>query len=374
MRDQDKERGAYDRYKVERLDGSSEPGGKHESCEYFVLDLTHDPFSKPAIEAYARACRREYPQLSQDLCEKAAARVMGVQRLKEIEAQVWQLHEEAANILASLVLVRPVEPFAMRDAFMRAIEEKLAGSCNTLHATIAEQAAEIERLEALVAAKNDRLAEADDEIERLTTRVKQLERDDRDREEREVAVLPEDVGPLDFIRTQDKKISEQAAEIERLQTVDQLWTSACSDVKAYVDEHNLGVGGERIFDLILRDAARLRRELSELESRAWSLSTFAACVDWQGGPNNVDWLRGLRTRIEAVQELARGGGSMTVDDLFLDRMLDEGDFDVERFLGEELWETHVSFEQGADVFVDGPLTLDQLRRLLIVVAKRKGAG
>ena len=32
------------KYRVTRTDGSSESGGKHAQCSYYVLDLTHDRF------------------------------------------------------------------------------------------------------------------------------------------------------------------------------------------------------------------------------------------------------------------------------------------------------------------------------------------
>lgn len=71
----DKTRGLYPegKFDVRRKDGSSLPGGKHEDCHYFVLDLTHDPFAIPAIRAYATACRAEYPLLARDLENKLAA-------------------------------------------------------------------------------------------------------------------------------------------------------------------------------------------------------------------------------------------------------------------------------------------------------------
>lgn len=64
--------GLYRKFKVERTDGSSAPGGKHEHCEYFVLDLTHDKFAIPALQAYAKACRGEYTALACDLIDKVA--------------------------------------------------------------------------------------------------------------------------------------------------------------------------------------------------------------------------------------------------------------------------------------------------------------
>ena len=64
------ERGLFQKFAVTRTDGKSEPGEKHENCEYFVIDLTHDKFAKPAIQAYARACEGEYSQLAADLKAK----------------------------------------------------------------------------------------------------------------------------------------------------------------------------------------------------------------------------------------------------------------------------------------------------------------
>ena len=63
----DKQIGLYQKYYVERTDGSSGPGGKHENCSYYVLDLVHDEFAIPALRAYAAACRGEYPQLAADI-------------------------------------------------------------------------------------------------------------------------------------------------------------------------------------------------------------------------------------------------------------------------------------------------------------------
>jgi|CXWL01.1.fsa_nt_gi hypothetical protein len=63
----DETRGLYDKFAVERTDGSSEPGGKHDGCRYYVLDLTHDPFARPALLAYAVACEADYPLLAADL-------------------------------------------------------------------------------------------------------------------------------------------------------------------------------------------------------------------------------------------------------------------------------------------------------------------
>lgn len=70
----DKTKGLYGKFRVMRVDGRSAPGKKHFGCEYFVLDITHDPFAIPALKAYARACKEQYPLLAKDLigriCDK----------------------------------------------------------------------------------------------------------------------------------------------------------------------------------------------------------------------------------------------------------------------------------------------------------------
>lgn len=63
----DEKRGIYRKFKIERTDGSSGPGGKHEHCAYFVLDLEHDEFALPALKAYAKACRKTHPTLAADI-------------------------------------------------------------------------------------------------------------------------------------------------------------------------------------------------------------------------------------------------------------------------------------------------------------------
>ena len=65
----DKSRGLYGKFRIERTDGKSAPGEKHADCEYFVLDMTHDPHAIPALHAYASSlsAHREYPLLREDL-------------------------------------------------------------------------------------------------------------------------------------------------------------------------------------------------------------------------------------------------------------------------------------------------------------------
>lgn len=65
MKDQLK--GIYSKFIIERVDGKSYPGEKHHGCNYFVLDITHDPHALPALKAYAESCRKDYPILADDL-------------------------------------------------------------------------------------------------------------------------------------------------------------------------------------------------------------------------------------------------------------------------------------------------------------------
>lgn len=70
MSDNAKTRGLYPdgKFTVRRKDGSDAPDGKHNGCEYFVLDLTHDTHAMPALRAYAASARADgYEALADDL-------------------------------------------------------------------------------------------------------------------------------------------------------------------------------------------------------------------------------------------------------------------------------------------------------------------
>lgn len=71
--------GLFLKFEVRRTDGSSQPGGKHEGCEYFVLDVDHDPLARVALQAYADACDATHPQLSQDLRRRYGLTVLPVE-------------------------------------------------------------------------------------------------------------------------------------------------------------------------------------------------------------------------------------------------------------------------------------------------------
>lgn len=68
-------RGLYRKFNVSRTDGSSESGGKHDGCNYFVLDVTHDKYAGAALRAYADSCVAEYPLLAADLHDLASKAV-----------------------------------------------------------------------------------------------------------------------------------------------------------------------------------------------------------------------------------------------------------------------------------------------------------
>lgn len=60
----DTERGLYAKYEVHRID---DPEGKHDDCQYFVLDVKHDEAARFALREYAAYVRHKYPSLADDL-------------------------------------------------------------------------------------------------------------------------------------------------------------------------------------------------------------------------------------------------------------------------------------------------------------------
>jgi len=63
----DPRRGLYEKFEVRRTDNRDFEGEKHDGCDYFVLDITHDQHAMPALKAYAESCEEEYPLLASDL-------------------------------------------------------------------------------------------------------------------------------------------------------------------------------------------------------------------------------------------------------------------------------------------------------------------
>jgi hypothetical protein len=55
------------KYWVDRIDGRDLPGGDRVDSKYFVLDYVHDPYAIAALEAYAFACHKDLPNLSEEI-------------------------------------------------------------------------------------------------------------------------------------------------------------------------------------------------------------------------------------------------------------------------------------------------------------------
>ena len=63
----DRAKGFYEKFNVERVDGGSKHFERHEHCDYFVIDLDHDPNACAALMTYAAACDMTHPLLADDL-------------------------------------------------------------------------------------------------------------------------------------------------------------------------------------------------------------------------------------------------------------------------------------------------------------------
>ncbi len=64
------EQGLFQKYTVFRNDGQSDRGHKHEGCDYFVIDVDHDPHAKAALQAYSNAVDDTHPNLSADMVRR----------------------------------------------------------------------------------------------------------------------------------------------------------------------------------------------------------------------------------------------------------------------------------------------------------------
>lgn len=63
------------KFVVTARNGSTAPGGKHHSCRYFPLDITHDPIAREAAALYADRVEATNPKLAADLREAIRATV-----------------------------------------------------------------------------------------------------------------------------------------------------------------------------------------------------------------------------------------------------------------------------------------------------------
>jgi hypothetical protein len=64
------QQGLFRKFSVTRADGSDQKGGRHEGCEYFVLDVKHDKHAGAALLAYADSCKESHPELAKDMRDR----------------------------------------------------------------------------------------------------------------------------------------------------------------------------------------------------------------------------------------------------------------------------------------------------------------
>lgn len=125
----DENRGLYEKFRVWRTDGSSDVGGKHEHCRYFVLDLTHDPYaiqrswrtlSRAAIST--RISQRTWNETCSDLWSKITmTKIISAfcyWWFRQDSASATHLILECTDQLSSADLLRVEEHFR-RERFAR---------------------------------------------------------------------------------------------------------------------------------------------------------------------------------------------------------------------------------------------------------------
>ncbi len=86
------QQGLFRKFVVRRTDGSDSPGGKHDGCEYFVLDVDHDKHAKTALAAYAASVEETHPQLAADMRGRYQ---LAAPQQAEAVPQGWGEHEIA---------------------------------------------------------------------------------------------------------------------------------------------------------------------------------------------------------------------------------------------------------------------------------------
>lgn len=88
------EQGLYRKFEIKRTDGRDRPGGKHEHCEYFVIDVTHDVHAKVALEAYAQAASGNRGPLVDDMRDRYGLRAP----MKQQGSASLQLAEQVLSL------------------------------------------------------------------------------------------------------------------------------------------------------------------------------------------------------------------------------------------------------------------------------------
>lgn len=127
----DRSRGLYNKFVVHRQDGTDKKvGDRHLGCQYFVLDLTHDPHAIPAIRAYAMSAEVDgYVELAKDLRQAAAfaTPVKDTEWVVEAVPGGWRVvnrlnSEEAARLIAGVTIVSVTDTLG-HDWTMRRLEK-----------------------------------------------------------------------------------------------------------------------------------------------------------------------------------------------------------------------------------------------------------
>lgn len=115
----DKTRGLYPdgKFVVQRKDGTDAPGGKHDGCEYFVLDLSHDQHAIPAVRAYATSARRGgYELLANDL-----EALVGVAQDTESLSELRSAAQYALDNIQGIMNGTDIPSTAIRDRLRAAL-------------------------------------------------------------------------------------------------------------------------------------------------------------------------------------------------------------------------------------------------------------
>ncbi|CAA2393602.1 hypothetical protein [Xanthomonas phage Tabio] len=95
------EQGLFQKYRVERVDGKAEA---HQGCEYFVLDVTHDPHANTALATYASAVEETHPALAADMRERYGVSRDRWAALEKELADRYQLCNDGAATPSSILL------------------------------------------------------------------------------------------------------------------------------------------------------------------------------------------------------------------------------------------------------------------------------
>ena len=146
----DKERGLYPKYRLARTDGSTNKGQKHEKCQFFVLDITHDPHAIPAIFSYATSAKADgYDKLADDLYSQIQPYI---KKLNEAAGAAPELADTDVKKMTDAELCTAITTFAWEDLQIGTASEQV----------VSEMLARFEKLTAKPKRKYTRKKKADE--------------------------------------------------------------------------------------------------------------------------------------------------------------------------------------------------------------------